>query len=43
VERGEFAGQIVALRSLYNLEQHDGNIGFAWTSANTIADIIRKA
>lgn len=43
LERGEFAGQIVALRSLENLERHDGNIGFAWTSANTIADIIRKA
>lgn len=43
LERGEFAGQIVRLNSLYNLEQHDGNIGFAWTSANTIADIIHKA
>lgn len=43
LERGEFAGQIVRLHSLENLERHDGNIGFAWTSANTIADIIRKA
>lgn len=43
IERGEFAGQIVRLHSLDKLEQHEGNIGFAWTSANTIADIIHKA
>lgn len=43
LERGEFAGQIVRLHSLEKLEQHEGNIGFAWTSANTIADIIHKA
>lgn len=43
LERGESAGQIVRLASLYNLEQHEGNIGFAWTSANTLADIIRPA
>lgn len=43
IERGEFAGQIVSLKSLYDLERFDGLIGFAWTSENTIADIIRKA
>jgi hypothetical protein len=43
IERGEYAGQIVALRSLHNLEQHETNIGFAWTSDNTLADIIGRA
>ena len=43
LERGDFAGQIVSLRSLYDLERFDGLIGFAWTSANTIADLIAPA
>lgn len=43
LERGESAGQIIALRSLYDLERYETLIGFAWTSANTIADIIRPA
>lgn len=43
LERGESAGQIVALRSLHYLEQYDGLLGFAWTSSNTITDMIRKA
>lgn len=42
IERGDFAGQIVALRSLDNFEQHDGTIGFAWTSANTLESIISQ-
>jgi hypothetical protein len=36
-------GQIVARRSLYDLERCDGLLGFAWTSGNTIADMIREA
>jgi len=43
LERGECGGQIVALRSLYDLERFDGLLGFAWTSGNTIANIIREA
>ena len=40
LERGESAGQIVKLASLYYLEKYDGDIGFAWTSENTLADLI---
>ena len=43
LERGKCGGQIVALRSLYDLERFDGLLGFAWTSGNTIADMIREA
>jgi hypothetical protein len=43
LERGDSAGQIVRLNSLHYLEQYDGLIGFAWTSSNTIADIISRA
>ena len=43
LERGDFAGQIVALRSLYDLERYETFIGFAWTSTATIADIIGRA
>lgn len=43
IERGECAGQIVALRSLYDLERFEGLLGFAWTSGNTIADLISEA
>lgn len=43
LERGESAGQIISLKSLYDLERYDGLLGFAWTSANTVADIIRPA
>jgi len=43
LERGESAGQIVRLNSLHHLERFDGLLGFAWTSSNTIADIIGKA
>ena len=43
LERGESAGQIVKLASLYYLGKYDGDIGFAWTSDNTIADLIQPA
>lgn len=43
LERGESAGQIVRLNSLYDLERYEGLLGFAWTSANTIADIVSQA
>ena len=43
LERGESAGQIVSLKSLYDLERYEGLLGFAWTSANTIADIVSRA
>ena len=37
---GQFAGQTVAIRSVYNLEQHSGTIGKLWVSETTMADII---
>ena len=43
LERGESAGQIVKLASLYYLEKYEGDIGFAWTSDNTLADLIQPA
>ena len=43
LERGECAGQIVSLKSVYDLERFDGLLGFAWTSGNAIADIIKPA
>lgn len=43
LERGESGGQIVSLKSLYDLERYEGLLGFAWTSANTIADIVSPA
>lgn len=43
LERGECAGQIVSLKSLYDLERFEGLLGFAWTSANTLADLVSPA
>lgn len=43
VERGEFAGQIVAIRSRQNLDQYHGDMGFLWRSGSTLADHIRPA
>lgn len=43
LERGESAGQIVALRSQYNLDDHRDNLGMVWISFNGIADFIHKA
>ena len=43
LERGEYAGQIVKLSSLYYLEKYEGDIGFAWTSANSLEDLTQPA
>lgn len=36
-------GQIVTIRSQYDLERFDNLISFAWMSGTTIADLIRRA
>lgn len=41
LERGESAGQIVKLTSDHYLDLYIQDIGFAWLSGNTIADIIK--
>lgn len=43
LERGESGGQIIRLKSLFDMERFEGLIGFAWTSETTIADMIGRA
>lgn len=43
LDRGEYAGQSVALRSQENLRRHYDDIQFIWLSNNqNVLDIIRK-
>lgn len=37
----EDTGEIVAIRSPYDVERFTGRLSFAWLSHNTIADIIK--
>lgn len=43
LDRGEYAGQSVALRSQENLRRHYDDIQFIWLSNNqSVLDIVRK-
>lgn len=42
-ERGTYAGQIVAIRSHYDLERNGDTLGAVWVSGTTLADLVRQA
>ena len=43
VERGHYAGQIAMLTSVTTYESFGDDLGFAWVSGTTMADLVSQA
>lgn len=43
MERGIYAGQIVSIPSAHYLDKYREDLGAAWVSGVTVADLVRKA
>lgn len=43
LETGESAGQVVKLTSTTTLDKYEDDLGFAWLSGTTFADLISQA